>query len=203
MEAVQRMRKKAKDGGKLQSTKEQKVETKVVENKNVIVIQPSDPQVVYVPSYNPTVVYGAPPPAYAYPPYPYGAMAATAAVSFGVGVMMGAFWGGCCGGGGYGWGCSWGGNNNITINNNFNNRYGYANVNRANVGSGNRANQWQHNPAHRGSVPYGNRDTAQRFGGSTRDNAGRTERFDREGRRESASTRDRDTGRDSGRDRDI
>jgi hypothetical protein len=198
MDAVQRMRKKAKDGGKLQSTKEQKVEVKTVESKSVIVIEPSDPQVVYVPSYNPTVVYGPPPPAYAYPPYPYGAMAATAAVSFGFGVMMGAMWGGCCGGGGYGWGCSWGSVNNITINNNFNNRYGYASSTRTNVGSGNRSNQWQHNPAHRGSVPYGNRDTAERFGGSARDGAGRTERFDRDGRRDSASNRDRDTG---GRDR--
>ena len=195
MDAVQRMRKKAKDGGKLESTKEQKVETKVVESKSVIVIEPSDPQVIYVPSYNPTVVYGAPP-VYPYPPYPYGAMAATAAVSFGVGVMMGAMWGGCCGGHGYGWGCSWGSVNNVNINANFNSRYGYANVN-----SGNRSGTWQHNPSHRGSVPYGNRETAQRFGGSARDSSGRTERFDREGRRESSSGRDRDSGRDRGQDR--
>ena len=31
---------------------------------------------------------------------------------------------------------------------------------------------WQHNPEHRRSVPYGNKDTAQRFDGSTRDSAG-------------------------------
>src|SRR5947209_11556240 len=112
MDAIQRMRKKAKDGGKLQTTKEQKVEVQTVEQKTVIVIQPADPQVIYVPSYQPTVVYGAAP-VYAYPPVVYpsaGYVAATAAVSFGVGVMMGAMWGGCCGGG-YGWGMGWGNNN--------------------------------------------------------------------------------------------
>ena len=184
MDAVQRMRKKAKDGGKLESSKEQKVEVKTIENKNIIEIKPADPQVVYVPSYNPTVVYGPPvyayPPIY-YPPYPYGAVAATAAISFGVGVAMGAFWGGCCGGG-YGWGCSWGGNNDITINNNFNNRYGYASGgNRTNISGGDRTragNSWQHNPSHRRAVPYSDRSTAQRFGGSVRDSSGRTERFD-------------------------
>src|SRR6201993_4672302 len=58
MDAVQRMRKKAQDKGTFKSTEQQKVETKVVENKQVIVVQPSSPEVIYVPSYNPTVVYG-------------------------------------------------------------------------------------------------------------------------------------------------
>ena len=200
MEAVQRMRKKAKDGGKLESTKEQKIEVKVIENKNIIEIKPADPQVIYVPSYNPTVVYGPPvyayPPIY-YPPYPTGAVVATAAVSFGVGVMMGAMWSGCCHGG-YGWGCGWGGgNNNITINNNFNQRYGYANVNggnRTNVSGGNRTNvgggsSWQHNPQHRGAVPYSNRSTAQQFGGSARDSSGRVERFDSSGQQRTGADR--------------
>src|SRR6266850_5771985 len=66
MDAAQRMRKKAKDGGNLKSSEQQKVETQVVESKQVIVIQQASPEVVYVPSYNPTVVYGAP--AYPYPP---------------------------------------------------------------------------------------------------------------------------------------
>jgi hypothetical protein len=215
MEAVQRMRKKAKDGGKLETSKEQKVEVKTVENKTVIEIQPSNPQVIYVPSYNPTVVYGAPP-VYAYPPvvYPTSAYVATAAVSFGVGVMMGAFWSGCCGGGGWGWGCAWGGNN-ITINNNFGNRYGYTNIsggNRTNISGGNRTNiggdrtnvgsgnRWQHNPEHRRSVPYSNRDTAQRFSGSSRTGAGQTERFGgRSGQADrGAATRDVGTARGSG-----
>src|SRR5207302_974638 len=58
MEAVQRMRKKAQDKGTLNATEQQKVETRVVENKSVIVIEQANPQVVYVPSYDPVVVYG-------------------------------------------------------------------------------------------------------------------------------------------------
>src|SRR5205823_8337412 len=128
MDAVQRMRKKAQDTGNLKSSEQQKVETKVIESKSVIVVEQADPQVVYVPSYDPVVVYG--PPVYPYPPIyypPVGYYAAGMAISFGVGVMMGAFWGG-----GWGWGCGWGGNNNVYINhnNNFNRN--------TNVGGGNR-----------------------------------------------------------------
>ncbi len=95
MDAVQRMRKKAKDAGNLKSTEQQKVEVKTVESQQVIVVQQANPQVVYVPSYNPTVVYGAP--VYAYPPIAYpppGYYAAGMAISFGVGMAMGAAWGG-------------------------------------------------------------------------------------------------------------
>src|ERR1700746_2691001 len=56
MDAVQRMRAKAQQKGNLNTTEQQKVETKVVENKSVIVIEQSKPDVVYVPSYEPTVV---------------------------------------------------------------------------------------------------------------------------------------------------
>ena len=101
MDAVQRMRKKAKDTGNLKSTEQQKVETKVIESKSVIVVEQANPQVVYVPSYDPVVVYG--PPVYPYPPIyypPVGYYAAGMAISFGVGVAMGAMWSG-----GWGWGC--------------------------------------------------------------------------------------------------
>ena len=185
MDAVQRMRKKASDAGNLKSSEQQKVETKVVESKQVIVIEQANPQVVYVPSYNPTVVYG--PPVYPYPPIyypPVGYYAAGMAISFGIGVAMGAFWGG----GGWGYGCGWGGGNNVYINhnNNFNggnrNNIGNGNVGNGNRGNGNLGNgnrpsqqpsrggssNWQHNPQHRGGAPYGDRNTADRFGGSTR-----------------------------------
>src|SRR6516225_4277168 len=52
MEAVQRMRKKAQETGNLKSNEQQKVETKVVESKQVVVIEQAKPEVVYVPSYN-------------------------------------------------------------------------------------------------------------------------------------------------------
>jgi Protein of unknown function (DUF3300) len=166
MDAVQRMRKKAKENGNLKSNEQQKVETKVVENKSVIVVEQANPQVVYVPAYNPVVVYG--PPVYAYPPIYYpppGYYAAGVAISFGVGVAMGAMWSG-----GWGWGCGWGGNN-VQINN-YNNFNRNVNVNR-NVNSNrsvnaNRTGTWQHNSQHRGGAPYSNRTTANRYGGTTR-----------------------------------
>ena len=161
MDAVQRMRARAKGDGKLKSTEQMKVETKVVESKSVIVIEQANPQVVYVPSYDPVVVWGAAP-VYAYPPVyypPAGYYAAGMAISFGVGMAMGAAWGG-----GWGWNAGWGGNNNININrnNNYVNHYNRTNANNK-IG-----NSWQHNPQHRGGAPYGDRATANKFGGSAR-----------------------------------
>jgi hypothetical protein len=159
MEAVQRMRIKAQDSGKLKSSDQMKVETKVVESKSVVVIEQANPQVLYVPSYDPVVIWGAAP-VYAYPPVYYpGYYAAGMALSFGVGMAMGAMWSG-----GWGWNCGWGGNNNININNNNNFNRNYNRQNGGNIRSGN----WQHNPQHRGGAPYGDRATANRFGGSAR-----------------------------------
>src|ERR1700756_2640260 len=163
MDAVQRMRKKAKEGGNLKSSEQQKVETKEIASKEVIVIEQASPDVVYVPSYNPTVVYG--PPAYPYPPIAYpppGYYAAGMAISFGIGIAMGAAWGG-----GWGYNSGWGGNNNVTINRN--NTF-VNNSNRQNVSnrSARGNNTWQHNPQHRGGAPYSNRATANKYGGTTR-----------------------------------
>src|SRR5258706_4321152 len=167
MDAVQRMRAKATMKGNLTSTEQQTVETRVVENKQVIVIEQADPEVVYVPSYNPTVVYGSP--VYPYPPIYYpppGYYAAGAAISFGVGVAMGAI-----ASGGWGWGAGWGGNDiNINTNNNFNRN---ANINggNRNISGGNRVangSSWQHNSQHRGGAPYRGGATANKFGGTAR-----------------------------------
>lgn len=66
-DAVQRLRLKAQQSGNLKSNEQQKI---VVEQaapqQQVIVIQPANPQVIYVPAYNPTIVYGA----WGYPAYP-------------------------------------------------------------------------------------------------------------------------------------
>ncbi len=159
MDAVQRMRKKATDEGNLKTTEQQKVTTQVVETKEVIVIQQANPQVIYVPAYNPVVVYG--PPIYPYPPIYYpppGYYAAGVAIGFGVGIAMGAFWGG-----GWGYGPRWGyGSVNINVNNRYVNHYNrYNNVNRY-------GGSWNHNPAHRGGTPYADRNTANRYGGTAR-----------------------------------
>ena len=184
MDAVQRLRAKAKDAGKLDSTDQQKVETKVVESKTIVEIQPTSTEVVYVPTYSPTAVWGAPmypyPPMY-YPPYYPGA----ALVSFGVGMAVGAAISG-----GWGWGCGWGGGNNtinINNNNNFvNNSNRQNNVNR----SGN--SNWQHNAQQRGGVPYKDKATANKYGGGARGDSMSTRQSQarsREGGAGSASNR--------------
>ena len=182
--AIQRLRKRAKDAGNLENNDQQKV---TVESgpSQTIVIQPTSPDVVYVPTYNPTVVYGAWPypasPPYAY--YPPGYTAATAAVSFGLGVACGAAWGNA-------WGdCDWNsGHVDVDVNRNTNRN---RNVDR----SGQRSGQWSHNPAHRGGVSYRDRSTAQQFGRTgSRDAAQAREQF--RGRAESGR---RELARDGGR----
>ena len=94
MDAVQRLRAKAQAQGNLKTTNEQKVtvEQPAGSQTTVVKIEPANPQVVYVPTHNPTVVYGTWPyptyPPYSY--YPPGYVAATSLFSFGVGVAVGS-----------------------------------------------------------------------------------------------------------------
>ena len=156
MAAVQRMRAKAQGTGNLKTSAQQTVQTETVDNQPVIVIQPTNPETIYVPQYSSTVVYG--PPVYPYPYYPppyYGALA------FGTGIALGAIWGGH-------WGnCNWHGGGDITINNK--NNFNKNNINNINGGRGNAGGgKWQHNPSHRGGAPYGDRGTANKYGGRAR-----------------------------------
>jgi len=98
MEAVQEMRRRAEQAGNLKSTPQQKVETK----HSTIVIEPASPEVVYVPAYDPWLVYGDP--IVAWPEwYPYpGIWWDGPYLSWGFGVDIGWF-----GGFGWGWG-NWG-----------------------------------------------------------------------------------------------
>lgn len=61
LDSIQRLRANAKAAGTLKSTPQQQVETKTTTNgEQVIVIEPANPQVVYVPQYNSQVVYTQP-----------------------------------------------------------------------------------------------------------------------------------------------
>jgi hypothetical protein len=101
MSAVQRMRAKALAAGNLKSGPEIKVEQPAPQT---IVIQPANPQIVYVPVYSPTVVYGAP---IVVPGYYYRGPSVTV-ISFGGGIVVGAaVYGGCCGWGWSYWGTNW------------------------------------------------------------------------------------------------
>jgi hypothetical protein len=171
MAAAQRMRRKAQESGKLESNAQQQVQSTTVDGQPTIVIQSADPQVMYVPTYDSAAIYGPAPEYYPYPPlyYPTGAAVAAGAISFGLGVAVGAIFNGCCGGGwGWGWGCNWGAHASLYVNNNFFNHNGNNFVNRGNWGNAYRGNGtagWNHISHYRGNVPYPNRDVANRFNG--------------------------------------
>jgi Protein of unknown function (DUF3300) len=125
--SIQRLRAQALKTGALQDTPQQQVD----QQQQVITIEPAQPQVIYVPQYDPEMVYGGP---------STGAVVAGSLVSFGTGMAIGAWlnrdwhW---YGGGPYyhGWtGGGWvGANRNfVNVNNNYyvNNRFDNVNVNR-------------------------------------------------------------------------
>ena len=121
MSAVQRMRAKAKAAGTLTSTSQVKV---VQQNPSTIVIQPASSQTIYVPQYNPALVYGAP---IVVPYYTPPVVVASPVLAWGQGITVNVGWGGGWGGWGA-WNCNWGGggvfyNNNVWINNNTYNNY--------------------------------------------------------------------------------
>ena len=61
--SIQHLRKQAQDVGTLKTTPQQEVATRTTSGgEQVIVIEPANPQVVYVPQYNTEVVYTQPPP---------------------------------------------------------------------------------------------------------------------------------------------
>jgi hypothetical protein len=161
LETIQALRAKAQSSGNLKSTKEQTV---IVEEK-IIKIEPANPQVVYVPTYNPTVVYGAwPYPAY--PPYYYypPGYVASSMMWFGAGMAMGAAWG-------YAWGnCNWHGGDvdidvdrNTNINRNINRDQAKQNLQQRGQANQKGQGKWQHNPEHRKGVSYRDQGTAQKF----------------------------------------
>ena len=198
MEGVQRLRRQAQTAGNLQSNQYQNVTVQAAapapapaasssssapapaSSTSTIIIQPADPQVVYVPTYNPTTTYGtwpypASPPAY-YPPPPayYPGSALMAGLAFGTGVaIVGALWGEC----------DWD-DNDIDIDVDR-----YNNIN-ANNRISNNQNKWQHNSAHRNGVPYRDNRSRQQYGrqldGATQREAYRGDNAQRAQARENA-----------------
>jgi hypothetical protein len=155
MDRVQFLRKKAQEAGNLKSNEQQKVEVQTEASKQVIVIEPAQPQTVYVPVYQPTVVYGSwwypayppyywPPPPYYYPP---------SGGAFVAGFIWGAAIVGIHNGlwGGFAWG-----RNEVNINVN---RYNNINVNNKIT-----KNNFEHNPQRRGDVPYRDAKSREQYG---------------------------------------
>lgn len=160
MNMIQELRKRAADAGNLQSTGEQNVVVK----DDAIIIEPANDRVIYVPTYDPYLVYGpwwypGYPPYYFYPP-PSGVI-----FSFGVGVTLGLPWG-------YAWGGWDWYNHNVYINvyrhrtyNRYIDRSRYIrNYERRGVPIRSGTVTWQHDPGHRRGVAYRDMGTARRFG---------------------------------------
>ena len=150
MTAVQALRARAKQSGNLNSNDQVKVST---EQSNII-IAPANPQVIYVPQYNPTVVYGGWP----YPAYPPAPVynPAWGLMTFGVGLAVGAAL----------WSSPHWNSGSININNNNYNSFN-KNVNSNNSFHSERLgdnSNWKFNPAHRGNVPFNNSELSQRYG---------------------------------------
>lgn len=202
MDTVQKLRSRANAQGNLKTSKEQKVIVK----EETIVIEPASPTVVYVPSYNPAVVYGAwPYPAYPpYPYYPYGGAVAAGVVGFAAGVAVGAAWNN-------GWGhWNWGGGTmNVNVNRNYNingnrvSHYQSGNFNQvSHHGSmANRSNVARQQPARPGGGPAGGRGDYRGYGqgGRTQPGGGRQDIGQRPSQRPGTtpSTRPASSGRPS------
>jgi len=171
MDAVQRQRQSAERSGRLVSNEQQRIENTSEDNRNVISIQPAQPDVIYVPVYDPVAIWGPPVynpyPAFWYPPRPsYGSVIVAGGFGFFLGVAIASqfhYWGGW---NSWGWHPGWR-NRTVIINNNFYVRNNYRPPNNY-LRSGNSV--WEHNPQHRAGVPYPNRNVADRVGGGfTRD----------------------------------
>jgi hypothetical protein len=159
MDSVQRLRAKAYAAGNLQSNQQLAVSRQGA----IIVIEPVNPQVVYVPVYNPTVVYGswwypAYPPVVIYP-YPPGAVIAAGIVAFGVGIAVASAWN-------HGWGRWDWGHRNVYVNVNRT-----VNINRTTTVIHTREIQtttWQHDPGHRKGVAYRDPGTREKYAPANR-----------------------------------
>lgn len=159
--AVQRLRARAKDSGNLKSNEQQNV---IVEQapaggggggQTIVKIEPSNPQVIYVPAYNPTVVYGA----WSYPAYPPTYWPPPPAYYPGAALATGFAWGiGLAAAGAIFSNANWGGGDvNINVNKAANID---RNFDRTKVQGGDR---WQHDGSHRQGVAYRDNATREKF----------------------------------------
>jgi hypothetical protein len=95
LDAIQRLRKQALDVGNLQSSAAMLVETTEQEGKEVVVLKPAQPEVVYIPTYDPQTAYAPAPTATATPAvttedkgHSTGSMIATGVLAFGAGILI-------------------------------------------------------------------------------------------------------------------
>jgi hypothetical protein len=142
MGAVQRMRLSAEQSGRLASTPQQQVINTTNAGQPVVEIVPANPEVIYVPVYDPAWVWG-PAAYYPYPNWYY--PRARSGVFFNVGISVGGFFGRGWGGwGGYGWHPEWG-RRTVVVNNTFIRQNNFNSTHVTNVGRASWNNQYRGN----------------------------------------------------------
>lgn len=166
MDAVQRLRARARDNGRLVSTPQQTVTMdqmgQVGQAPGAIEIQPANPQVVYVPYYNPAYVWGAP----AYGAYPVlGYPDTGSGIGFNLPALLGTLFSGLMSFGGWGWGLNWL-SHLLFLNNLFFGHFGFGGGFGGGGFGGGATAAWVHNPGHRLGVAYPNRFVASRYAGA-------------------------------------
>ena len=164
--AIQRLRLKAQSAGNLQTTSQQRVryvpapEPIIIDNvpqPNYIEIEPVDPTILYVPVYNPVVVFG--PWAYpAYPPFFWSPPGFVVGVGIGVVAFSAPFVVGPAIWATYDWR-----SRHVDIDADRFNRFNHTTL--ASTGPGNKL-EWQHDPGHRGPVPYSSPLLQNKFKGA-------------------------------------
>jgi hypothetical protein len=170
MSAIQTLRAQARQNGRLQSTPQLSVNTETQGNRTAIEIQPANPQIMYVPYYNPSVVWG-PPAEGSYPALPYAGSGFGSL--FGTIANLAGFlpgFQGLLGLKSWGWALSWLAQA-LFVNNSFFNDFGFQNSAGAYGGS----SLWAHNTNHRRGVPYGSSAVVNRYGAGGRGERGRNE----------------------------
>ncbi len=169
MDAVQRMRQRAQQAGKLASTPQENVVTSSESGQPVIEIVPANPEVMYVPVYDPAWIWG-PPLWYPYPRWywpPRSVIYGGVGFGFGVGINVGLFFGGGWHGwGGWGWHPGWG-NHTVIVNNTFIHQYNFNSTHITNVHG---TSVWAHDVGHRAGVPYARPELNDRYRGSVHQN---------------------------------
>ena len=185
--AVQRLRARAQESGNLKSSEQQNVITEPAPagapaTQTIVRIEPANPEVIYVPAYNPTVVYGA----WSYPAYPPYYWPPSPAYYPGAALATGFAWGiGLAAAGAIFGNCNWGGGDvNINVNK-------AANIDRNFDRTKVQGGKWQHDASHRQGVAYRDNASREKF---SKNVPGADARGDFRGR--SGGTADRAAGAD-------
>jgi hypothetical protein len=168
MNSVQQLRLQAQQSGQLASTPQQTV---TVANQAVqpeVIIEPTNPNVIYVPMYDPAWYWGPavyyPYPRWYYPPRPAGLF-----FGFGPGINVGAFLGAGWGGwGGWGWRPEWR-RREVVMNNTFIQRHHFNTARAPNLAG---TTVWSHDAFHRHGVPYPAQALTQRYRANVQQNLG-------------------------------